>query len=560
MKMKSFLMVSIIIIQSNLIISEFNKSSAGPIVGLDSGLIQGKSKMFRGIEVYQFLCIPYGEPPIGVNRFKRSVPKSTWTGVLSTREWGPYCVQSTLTSDIKVSEDCLSLNVFTTSIAVDDVQKGDKQQLRPVMVWIHGGAFRLGSAHMASLFDGTALAALEDVVIVTINYRLGVFGFLYLPDSEIPGNMGLWDQNLALKWVQSNIIHFGGNPDRVTIFGESAGSLSVSAHIVSPQSEGLFANAIMQSGAIYGLHLLSPKNTTESFLKQINCSSIDQKLCLSSFKFHDHPEVESIDFWPIYGDDFLPVLPEDVVSSSGVANDLNLLIGTVGYEGALMLVCKDPITFDPANPIELNVSNVRGIISYLFGSSSVDYFTDKYNISSLGNNSDELRLQLAKLVGDVILTCPTYIFARDLVKQNNINNVYGYYQSQRPSRSPFSFMNENKWVPVTHSDDILFVFGYPLMEDEKYPNEDLILSSMMINIWTTFAKTGKPPPIGPFKWSNWTMNSNKTVTPFIMELNSKKVNLNDENVASSCFDKWPFPLEKSYNLQIEFGKLSQLSG
>ena len=139
---------------------------------------------------------------------------------------------------ISMSEDCLYLNIYVPAHA----HEGSNL---PVMVWIHGGALTVG---MASMYDGSMLAATEDVVVVAIQYRLGVLGFFSTGDQHAKGNWGYLDQVAALRWVQQNIVHFGGNPDRVTIFGESAGGTSVSSHVVSPMSQGLFHGAIMESG------------------------------------------------------------------------------------------------------------------------------------------------------------------------------------------------------------------------------------------------------------------------------------------------------------------------
>jgi len=202
--------------------------------------------------------IPYAEPPLGPLRFLKTVPKSFSgpTTINATNYLNP-CMQ-TLDEDAPFpsglpSEDCLFLNVWTPTL--------NSSAALPVMFWIHGGGFNSGSGSQLTLdtisftniFDGSQLA-LRDVIIVTFNYRLGVFGFLYGNSTEAPGNVGLWDQAMALNWTRQNIGAFGGNPNNITIFGESAGSMSVSNHIVSNVTRNWFQRAIMQSGLFSFLH------------------------------------------------------------------------------------------------------------------------------------------------------------------------------------------------------------------------------------------------------------------------------------------------------------------
>ncbi len=213
---------------------------ARPIAVTDAGLVAG-----RRIDetVSAFLGIPFAEPPIGALRWHAPVPVAPWHGVRSCDAFGASAPQSRRILDVTESEDCLSLNVWT----------GDEDAPRPVLVWIHGGRFGFGSS-ADPVFDGAALAR-AGLVVVTFNYRLGVFGFLAHPELsaesgvQASGNYGLLDQIAALEWVQRNIAAFGGDPDRVTVAGQSAGAASVLHLVNSPLAEGLFTRAIALSGA-----------------------------------------------------------------------------------------------------------------------------------------------------------------------------------------------------------------------------------------------------------------------------------------------------------------------
>src|SRR5579863_4878605 len=222
---------------------------SGPQVKTSSGVVEGKEDG----AVRTFLGIPYATPPVGELRWKPPVAAAKWTGVRKATEFGAHCMQGKVFGDMNFrdaggNEDCLTLNVWVPA-------KPSKEKL-PVMVWIYGGGFVAGTTSEQRQ-DGTHLAQ-QGVIVVSMNYRLGVFGFMVHPElakesgKNAAGNYGLMDQLAALKWVHENIAAFGGDPGNVTIFGESAGSFSVSAQMASPLAKGLFQKAIGESGGAFG--------------------------------------------------------------------------------------------------------------------------------------------------------------------------------------------------------------------------------------------------------------------------------------------------------------------
>ena len=217
------------------------------VVATDRGKVKGT--LSSDGQVRAFLGIPYAAPPVGPLRWKPPQPAANWPGIRSATSFGSHCMQPKLYADMIFrdpgqSEDCLTLNVWTPAL--------NKDAHLPVMVWIYGGGFTTGGTSEPRQ-DGEHLAR-KGVVVVSMNYRLGVFGFFSLPGiasesaKHAAGNYGLMDQTYALEWVRRNIAAFGGDPGQVTIFGESAGSMSVSAQMASPLSQGLFARAIGESG------------------------------------------------------------------------------------------------------------------------------------------------------------------------------------------------------------------------------------------------------------------------------------------------------------------------
>ncbi|MGD0919306.1 MAG: carboxylesterase family protein [Thermodesulfobacteriota bacterium] len=249
--------------------------------GKISGLALGENK-----DVLAFKGIPYAKPPVGPLRWKPPQPVEAWEGIRQSTEYGPACLQPDLPGwplkHEKRSEDCLYLNVWTA------VKSADEK--RPVMMWIHGGGNIIGAAHLSTPIgnDGETLAR-QGVVVVSINYRIGVFGYFAHPllskesQHNVSGNYGLLDQIAALKWIQNNIKAFGGDPGNVTIFGESAGAFNVSYLIASPLAKGFFHRAITESGSAFaafanrhlreGLYGMEPmEKQGERITKDLGCS------------------------------------------------------------------------------------------------------------------------------------------------------------------------------------------------------------------------------------------------------------------------------------------------
>src|ERR1044071_7604881 len=230
--------------------------SALPVFAVDqvrtaTGVVEGRGMQPSGVRIFR--GIPFAQPPIGDLRWREAQPLQSWKGIRQAVDFGPRCMQAPIFNDMRfrsngMSEDCLYLNVWTPA-------KSNRQRL-PVLVYFYGGGFVSGD-RSEPCYDGESMAA-KGIVVVTVNYRLGIFGFLALAEltQESPhkssGNYGLLDQSAALRWVNQNIASYGGDPKRVTIAGESAGSISVSAQMASPLSRDLIAGAIGESGSMLG--------------------------------------------------------------------------------------------------------------------------------------------------------------------------------------------------------------------------------------------------------------------------------------------------------------------
>ena len=321
-----------------------------PQVKTASGVVEGKDDG----AVRAFLGIPYAAPPVGDLRWKPPVAAAKWDGVRKATEFGSHCMQGKVYGDMNFrdaggSEDCLTLNVWVPA-------KSSGTKL-PVMVWIYGGGFVAGTTSEMRQ-DGTHLAQ-QGVIVVSMNYRLGVFGFFVHPElakesgHNAAGNYGLLDQVAALHWVHDNIAAFGGDPGNVTIFGESAGSFSVSAQMASPLAKGLFQKAIGESGAAFHSGGLSFEPLSEREGKDVKAvsaklgvSTLAELRALPAQKLLDAfspPQSPGFDFGPDVDGYFLPE-PVPAIFAAGKQNDVPLLAGWNHDEGSF------EVAFSPQKP------------------------------------------------------------------------------------------------------------------------------------------------------------------------------------------------------------------
>jgi para-nitrobenzyl esterase len=321
-----------------------------------SGAVEGARE--GGLDVYR--GIPYAQPPIGELRFRAPRPPRPWSGVRPATEFGPWAPQnaagSALTGETPAAgdEDCLTLNVWTP---------GSDGSRRPVMVWIHGGGFTGGSG-AAALYGGARLARRGDLVVVTINYRLGILGFLAHPgltDEEAggaSGNWGLLDQVAALRWVRDNISAFGGDPGNVTIFGESAGGMSVTDLLAMPSARGLFGRAIAQSGPPSGVSMARAEEHTSKLLAefgftepaQLRTLPVDALLAAQGTVLTSRAGGGLI-LVPVIDGESVPIAPLQALTDGSAAR-VPFMVGTNRDEAKLFMV-GDPKNRDPDDDLVL---------------------------------------------------------------------------------------------------------------------------------------------------------------------------------------------------------------
>jgi para-nitrobenzyl esterase len=459
-----------------------NQAASGPVVKTQYGELRG----FYQDGLHVFKGIPYAVPPAGDLRWLPPQPVKPWKGIIEARDFGPIAPQSTriinFTQENPIdepqSESCLSLNIWTPAL--------DRSK-RPVMVWIHGGAFSRGSSSSPT-YSGVVLAKRGDVVVVTINYRLGPLGFLLLDtltQSGIPasGNEGVLDQIAALQWVQNNIGSFGGDPDNVTVFGESAGAMSIGCLLAMPLASGLFHKAILESGSntvkfpdeavqLSGKYLeivgVDPKD-----VKALKSLSVEQLIAAQN-KLAAALRIQGSILEPVVDGKILPEMPIEAVRH-GSAKTISVLVGTNLEEAKFMAAM---------NPVKQKIDEA-GLIKRWQEALPADLVPDLVEgcRRAMAKNGqmigpDELAIALQT---DRQFRIP----AVRLVEGQSRNNqkVYNYI---------FTWKSPRAELGACHALEVGFVFGNlnPKFNGSGPKAQDL--ARKIQDAWIAFARTGDP--------------------------------------------------------------------
>ncbi|XP_059830955.1 neuroligin-1-like [Hypanus sabinus] len=508
-----------------------------PVVTTNYGKLRGVRKELNNEilgPVVQYLGVPFATPPVGERRFQPPEAPASWSEVRNATQFAPVCPQNihgilpevmlpvwflSNLDDVATyiqdqSEDCLYLNIYVPTENGPLTKKPDDNGAfgglededirdsgpKPVMMFVHGGSYMEGTGNM---FEGSVLASYGNVIVVTINYRLGVLGFLSTGDMAAKGNYGLLDQIQALRWLSENIGYFGGDPMRITVFGSGAGASCVNLLILSHHSEGLFQRAIAQSGTAISSWSVNyqPAKYTRMLAKKVGCNfaeTVDMVDCLRRKSYRElvdqdiQPTRYHIAFGPVVDGDVLPDDPE-ILMEQGEFLNYDILLGVNQGEGfkfvESLVNTEDGIS---ASYFDFAVSNfVDNLYGYPEGKDILrETIKFMYTDWADRDNGEMRRKTLLALFTDHQWVAPAIATARLHAEYQSPTYFYTFYHHCQSEMKAV-------WADAAHGDEIPYVFGIPMIGvTELFPcnfsKNDVMLSAVVMTYWTNFAKTGDP--------------------------------------------------------------------
>uniref|UniRef100_A0A3B4UWY8 Neuroligin-4, X-linked-like n=1 Tax=Seriola dumerili TaxID=41447 RepID=A0A3B4UWY8_SERDU len=489
--------------------------------------------------VIQYLGVPYARPPTGDRRFQPPEPPLPWPGIRNVTQFAPVCPQSLdersmlgdmmpswLTANLDIaatylthqSEDCLYLNIYVPTEEGKGTQgagvnkyaymiRGLRLYLwrkeggqRPVMVYVHGGSYTEGTGNM---MDGSVLASYGNVIVITLNYRLGVLGFLSTGDQAAKGNYGLLDQIQALRWVKENIAAFGGDPNRVTVFGSGAGASCVSLLTLSHYSEDLFHRAIIQSGSALASWAVNyqPSKYARQLGERVGCGIDDSTQLVACLQGRSYRELVEQNITPAkYHTAFAPVIDGDVIPDDpqilmeqGEFLNYDVMLGVNQGEGVKFVEgivdSEDGVT---AEDFDFAVSDfVDSLYGYPEGRDTLrESIRFMYTDWADRDNAETRRKTLVALFTDHQWVAPAIATADLHAQYGSPTYFYSFYHHCQSDATP-------PWADSAHGDEVPYVFGVPMVGPTdlfncNFSKNDVMLSAVVMTYWTNFAKTGDP--------------------------------------------------------------------
>lgn len=551
--------IVIILVNVYLICQPVTTEPEQPLLVCTSyGSLQGKWMTSRsGREFGAFLGIPYATGPTGKLRFLPPTPPQKWEGVRDATKEGNVCIQRGLNG----SEDCLYLNVFTHN-TLREKQRSEIIAV-PVMVFIHGGGFYRGSSDLS--MTGPEYLMDRDIVLVTIQYRLGVFGFLSTEDTVVPGNMGLKDQVRALQWVQESIHIFGGDRSKVTIFGNSAGSSSVHLHMLSPVSKDLFARAISESGTGQSAFAMIDRNISRNFTlilaQNLHCNTTLSHEILQCLQNTDSAVVQE-EYRKLQDEKYVfnrvmfrPVVEEPTEHAFITSSPLNTtsnkpwLVGLNDNEGLFKI---NTTSFSKINNvIHSNFSQFGPAIMFFEDSCSNPAKTAEmiYNYYFKNATSTNETIQaLEQVISDSWFIWPTM-----QAIENHDGVLYCYLFQHRGEHSLTDVLGGPRGSGVSHGDELQYLFSQKKIFPGTLNEIDTNISKLLINLWVNFAEKANPTPHPIFNNPQdhfgdkvvWEPSINKTDPKFFL-IQTDKLSMKN-NIFSERMSFWRYlPIRDKY--------------
>ncbi|XP_064471708.1 acetylcholinesterase-1-like [Ornithodoros turicata] len=487
-------------------------AAEAPVANTTTGKFVGLLLNVYGQKVHAFLGVPYARPPVGDRRFAKPVPALPWKTVRSATAYGSRCPQDPsdtheydTISDPSMREDCLTLNVWTPPRANESVAN------KSVMVWLHGGGFKKGHSG-EEFYDGSILSATQDVVVVTLNYRLGYLGFLNALHPNASGNVGLYDQLSALNWIKENIKVFGGNSSSVTLFGKGAGATAIALHLLSPHGFGLFQRAILQSADLelskYVDNIKTAMEKADALAVELGCSRRGHSLLtatedvLECMRSRDPREILRAQSdlqhkvgpaLPSFGTDFLPQDPTAVLNSAE-SPAVDLLMGHNAEKGKEVLSNLFPSILESSsqNITLQDIEIMFHVLANTYGySRTIAEKSLEFYLRGVDSCIPQALIDAAIRYSTDLATCASVSLAE--VFASTGRSVF-YYQSTYTSES------RQKWGVSVDTFGSCFAFGAPFRFPGRFNDVDRSFSHVVMHTFAYFAKHGRAPMLNGLAW------------------------------------------------------------
>uniref|UniRef100_A0A0K0E9F9 COesterase domain-containing protein n=1 Tax=Strongyloides stercoralis TaxID=6248 RepID=A0A0K0E9F9_STRER len=496
-------------------------------------------------------------------KIKKPEEPENWNNVLITKKYGSQCLQISK-EDIffENNEDCLFLNIIQPKV------KENNSKLLPVLLWIHGGGYAVGSSNIYNYKNLIDSFANQDIIVVTINYRLGILGFPSLGDKVMPGNYGYWDQRLAIKFIYENIKNFNGDNKKITIFGLSAGGGSVGALSISPHTRNYISKVIEMSGSTLSNWALGNKiivDSTKEISNAVNCSNTDNesiKNCLKSKSINEFldgiekigsslKDISLLKFKPAFDNDFFPKSIEELINESpkiptyiGFTNEEGLFFTLLGLSKSINLIYIDPENFQNYNHI-LFTEDVKKLIStknrygenYLNVTEEiVEFYVNKAKKISPELNYKRYLIAYTQIVSDLIISISTLWEAE--MKAEAGWPIWLYYNTH------YNPNHYNKSLPLfgaTHAHEYPYMFKLDIFGKFEWNNNDKLYYNNLVTSIGNFVKYDSPST-KDFEWKPFSLLRNE-----YLEMNDKPIMKND--LLKETSDFWKYIREK-YNYDI----------